>query len=74
MAAISGDGGARILVVDDVPENVRLLEAVLAPHVTTSSQPATRSRWAISLVDDSHGGARVVVPACDALTLSACRR
>ena len=23
---------ARILVVDDVPENVRLLEAVLAPH------------------------------------------
>jgi adenylate cyclase len=27
---MSGDGGARILVVDDVPENVRLLEAVLA--------------------------------------------
>jgi adenylate cyclase len=26
---MSGDGGARILVVDDVPENVRLLEAVL---------------------------------------------
>ena len=29
---MSGDGGARILVVDDVPENVRLLEAVLAPR------------------------------------------
>jgi adenylate cyclase len=27
-----GDGGARILVVDDVPENLRLLEAVLTPH------------------------------------------
>jgi adenylate cyclase len=26
------DGGARILVVDDVPENVRLLEAVLEAH------------------------------------------
>jgi len=25
-------GGAKILVVDDVPENLRLLEAVLAPH------------------------------------------
>jgi len=29
---MSGDGNARILVVDDVPENVRLLEAVLAPR------------------------------------------
>ena len=29
---MSGDGSGRILVVDDVPENVRLLEAVLAPH------------------------------------------
>jgi adenylate cyclase len=29
---MSGDGVARILVVDDVPENVRLLEAVLAPR------------------------------------------
>jgi CheY-like chemotaxis protein len=27
---MSSDGDARILVVDDVPENVRLLEAVLA--------------------------------------------
>ena len=26
------DAAARILVVDDVPENVRLLEAVLEPH------------------------------------------
>jgi adenylate cyclase len=29
---MSGNGGARILVVDDVPENVRLLEALLAPR------------------------------------------
>jgi adenylate cyclase len=29
---MSTDGEARILVVDDVPENVRLLEAVLAPR------------------------------------------
>jgi len=29
---MSGDGAARILVVDDVPENVRLLEAVLVPR------------------------------------------
>ena len=28
----SGNGAATILVVDDVPENVRLLEAVLAPR------------------------------------------
>jgi CheY-like chemotaxis protein len=26
-------GGGRILVVDDVPENVRLLEAVLASRI-----------------------------------------
>jgi CheY-like chemotaxis protein/class 3 adenylate cyclase len=29
---MSGDGDARILVVDDGPENLRLLEAVLAPR------------------------------------------
>jgi CheY-like chemotaxis protein len=29
---MTGDGDARILVVDDVPENVRLLEAVLVPR------------------------------------------
>ena len=29
---MSNDGAARILVVDDVPENVRLLEAVLGAH------------------------------------------
>jgi adenylate cyclase len=29
---MTGDGGARILVVDDIPENVRLLEAVLEPR------------------------------------------
>ena len=51
---MSGDGGARILVVDDVPENVRLLEAVLVPRgydvvsATTatppSSSPSRRNR------------------------------
>jgi hypothetical protein len=29
---MSGDGHTRILVVDDVPENLRLLEAVLPAH------------------------------------------
>jgi DNA-binding response OmpR family regulator len=29
---MTGDGGARILVVDDIPENVRLLEAMLEPR------------------------------------------
>src|SRR5262249_58178083 len=29
---MTGDGRAKILVVDDVPENVRLLEAVLGPR------------------------------------------
>ncbi|MDX6415014.1 MAG: hypothetical protein QOH23_2424, partial [Gaiellaceae bacterium] len=28
----SSNGAAKILVVDDIPENVRLLEAVLAPR------------------------------------------
>ena len=45
---MSADGKPRILVVDDVPENVRLLEAVLAPHgydVVT----ATDGRGAIEL-------------------------
>ncbi len=34
---MSGDGGATILVVDDVPEKVRLLEAA------TARSPAPRS-------------------------------
>lgn len=29
---MSGDGNATILVVDDIPENVRLLDAVVAPR------------------------------------------
>jgi CheY-like chemotaxis protein len=29
---MDSDRAGRILVVDDVPENVRLLEAVLVPH------------------------------------------
>jgi CheY-like chemotaxis protein len=45
-------GGGRILVVDDVPQNVRLLEAVLQPRgyevVTASDGPA-----ALELVDSS---------------------
>jgi DNA-binding response OmpR family regulator len=46
------DGDTRILVVDDVPENVRLLEAVLAPKgydVVT----ATDGRAALELVESA---------------------
>ena len=42
------DRAGRILVVDDVPENVRLLEAMLEGRATTSSRPprgALRSSW-----------------------------
>ena len=35
---------ARVLVVDDVPANVRLLEAVLAPRGYEVS-PATEALW-----------------------------
>jgi adenylate cyclase len=47
---VSDDGPAKILVVDDIPENVRLLEAVLAPrgyHVVAAMTGAE----ALALVD-----------------------
>ena len=44
------DGAARILVVDDVPENVRLLEAVLMPR-GYDVVSATDGRTALELAD-----------------------
>jgi adenylate cyclase len=45
---MSGDRDARVLVVDDVPENVRLLEAVLAPRgyevISATDGPAALQR------------------------------
>jgi adenylate cyclase len=49
---MSGDGAARILVVDDVPENVRLLEAVLAPR-GYDVVSATDGRAALELVEST---------------------
>jgi adenylate cyclase len=46
---MASDGAGRILVVDDIPENVRLLEAVLVPHgyevlvATSGERPSTSS-------------------------------
>jgi adenylate cyclase len=50
---MSSDGNARILIVDDVPENLRLLEAVLAPrgYIVLS---ATDGRAALELVESAH--------------------
>lgn len=47
---MSGNGDARILVVDDVPENLRLLDAVLAPH-GYDVVSATDGRRALELVE-----------------------
>jgi adenylate cyclase len=47
---MTGEGTARILVVDDVPENVRLLEAVLAPR-GYDVVSATDGRTALQLVE-----------------------
>jgi adenylate cyclase len=49
---MSGDRPARILVVDDVPENVRLLEAVLAPR-GYDVVSATDGRTALELVESA---------------------
>ena len=40
---MSADDDARILVVDDVPENLRLLEAVLAPRSDDVANPLDRA-------------------------------
>jgi adenylate cyclase len=48
-------GGGRILVVDDVPENVRLLEAVLAPRgydVVSTTDGGAALELAVSLKPD----------------------
>ncbi|MEO5575166.1 MAG: response regulator [Gaiellaceae bacterium] len=52
---MSGDGAARILVVDDVPENVRLLEAVLVSRgydVVSATDGATALELAGSAKPD----------------------
>jgi adenylate cyclase len=71
---MSGDGGATILVVDDVPENVRLLEALLAPRgydVVT----ATDGHAALELVESANPDLvllDVVMPQLDGYAV--CRR
>jgi DNA-binding response OmpR family regulator len=71
---MSGDGRATILVVDDVPENVRLLEAVLArPGYDVVS--ATDGRTALELVDTADPDLvllDVVMPDMDGFAV--CRR
>jgi len=47
---MSTNGAAKILVVDDIPENVRLLEAVLAPR-GYEVVSATNGREALELVE-----------------------
>ena len=49
---MNGDGRARILVVDDIPENVRLLEAVLAPR-GYDVVSATDGRTALELAESA---------------------
>ena len=49
---MSEDADGRILVVDDVPENVRLLEAVLTPH-GYDVIPAFDGRTALELVESA---------------------
>jgi CheY-like chemotaxis protein len=50
---MSGNGKARILVVDDVPENVRLLEAVLSPR-GYDVVSATDGQAALGLVESAN--------------------
>jgi CheY-like chemotaxis protein len=71
---MSGDAGARILVVDDVPENVRQLEAVLAPR-GYDVVSATDGRTALELAAVDEAGPRpvdVVMPQPDGYAV--CRR
>ncbi len=71
---MSGDGNARILVVDDVPENLRLLEAVLAPR-GYDVVSATDGRAALELVESANPDLvllDVVMPKMDGYAV--CRR
>jgi adenylate cyclase len=71
---MSGDGHGRILVVDDVPENVRLLEAVLAARGYDVAS-ATDGRTALDLVDSARPDLvllDVVMPEMDGYAV--CRR
>jgi DNA-binding response OmpR family regulator len=52
---MSSDGDARILVVDDVPENVRLLKAVLAPR-GYDIVSATNGRSGLELAESANPG------------------
>ncbi len=71
---MSANGNARILVVDDVPENVRLLEAVLAPR-GYDVVSATDGRAALELAESANPDLvllDVVMPDMDGY--SVCRR
>jgi DNA-binding response OmpR family regulator len=71
---MSENTAARILVVDDVPENVRLLEAVLAPR-GYEVVSATDGRTALELVDSANPDLvllDVVMPKMDGYAV--CRR
>jgi DNA-binding response OmpR family regulator len=71
---VSRDGKPKILVVDDVPENVRLLEAVLAPR-GYDVVLATDGRTALDLVESADPDLvllDVVMPEMDGYAV--CRR
>jgi DNA-binding response OmpR family regulator len=71
---MSGDGTATILVVDDVPENLRLLEAVLAAR-GYDVVSAADGRAALELVESANPDLvllDVVMPQMDGYTV--CRR
>ena len=71
---MSSDGDARILIVDDVPENVRLLEAVLASR-SYNVVSATNGRHALELVKSANPDLvllDVVMPQMDGYAV--CRR
>jgi adenylate cyclase len=71
---MSGDGRARVLVVDDVPENLRLLEAVLTAR-GYDVLAATDGRAALELVESAHPDLMlldVVMPEMDGYAV--CRR
>jgi CheY-like chemotaxis protein len=70
---MSSDGEATILVVDDIPENVRLLEAVLASRGYRVIS-ATNGRSALELVDSERPDLillDVVMPDMDRYAVSA---